>query len=173
MMMKLSEFKEILGTYGAQTQSWPVTRRAAAEALLVARNSDGDAARALLAEAEDFDAFLKSWDAPVPESANLAERIVATATAHPQDGVRGAVRASVGAKGRGMIAALEDMLGIGLKPAWVLTPAGGLMASALFGLWLGMAQQPGMSDMLLDPAYYDEAAVFTTYDDVLTDEDVL
>lgn len=169
MMMKLSEFKDILGIYGAQTQSWPVERRAAAEALLLARNADGDAARALLAEAGEFDAMLKSWDAPEPEIANLAERIVATATQHKQDGVRGAGRAA----GRGFIGTLGEILGINLKPSWVLTPAGGLMASALFGLWLGMAQQPGVSDMLLDPAYYDEAAVFSTYDDVLTSEDVL
>ena len=104
-MRKLNDFKDRLEIYGGDPQAWPVDDRAAAEALLNAGDENANAAQALLAETQKLDAMLNSWDAPAPESTNLAERIIATATAQPQNGTQAGAKA-------GLIETIGDLFGI-------------------------------------------------------------
>ena len=87
--MMIWRFRRLIAAYGADPARWPPGRRTRAEALLARSNQ----ARALLAEAQAFDALLRT-DAKPPADAPLAAAIIARATALPQERAAGPVRAS-------------------------------------------------------------------------------
>jgi len=78
--MMIRRFRRLIAAYGADPARWPPGQRGRAEALLT-RSAP---ARALLAEAQAFDALLMA-DAKPPAGEQLAAAIIVRATAAPQE----------------------------------------------------------------------------------------
>ena len=88
--MMIWRFRRLIAAYGADPARWPPGQRSRGEALL----AGSPTARALLAEAQAFDALLLA-DAKPPADEQLAAAIVARATAAPQERAPAPARAIV------------------------------------------------------------------------------
>lgn len=156
--MDKKRFRELADAYGADVARWPAGDAAAARTLL--DGADGGWARAVLEDVVGTDALLDAYELDDSVDAALAARIVATATALPQDPVETTDRARGGAKtGGGIGAILSDALGFRVRPAWVFAPGGGLMAAAVIGFFIGAGgMMPGAQQdaLLLDPVFYSQ-----------------
>lgn len=123
--MDMRRLEVLLDAYGADPARWPAAERAAALALL----ATDPAARAWLEQARRLDRALDALPpAPAP-AGDLAARIRAAAQQHD---AAPAVPAPTPLAGP--VAANSN------RPAWRFPAA--LVASALFGLWLGFATGP-------------------------------
>jgi hypothetical protein len=116
--MMIWRFRRLIAAYGADPARWPPGQRGRAEALL----ARSDQARALLAEAQAFDALLLT-DAKPPADEQLMAAIIARATAALQERAPSPARA----------VAFEWSL----SRLW--PQAVGLAAAAVLGLVVGWA----------------------------------
>jgi hypothetical protein len=87
--MMIWRFRRLIAAYGADPGRWPPGQRTRAEALL----ARSEKARALLAEAQAFDALLLA-DVKPPADERLAAAIVARAMGLPQERASAPVRAA-------------------------------------------------------------------------------
>lgn len=127
--MDMRRLEVLLDAYGADPARWPAAERAAALALL----ATDPAARAWLEQARRLDRALDALPpAPAP-AGDLAARIRAAAQQR-NAGAAALLPASQPVPLAGPVAANSN------RPAWRFPAA--LVASALFGLWLGFATGP-------------------------------
>ncbi len=157
--MDKKRFRELAEAYGADIARWPADDAVAARAVL---DGDDDGwARALLDEVADIDALLGVYEIGDTAEEALAARIVANATAFPQD--RGAI-ATPEVRTGGVGAFLSGALGFRVRPAWMFAPGGGLMAAAVIGFFVGAGGgMPGAQQdaLLLDPVFYSQDELVT------------
>lgn len=114
-------FRRLLEAHGGDPARWPPELRPAAERLMAASGK----ARSLLAEAQALDKAMRSgamMEAPFDE--DLAERIVARATALPQER-------------RQPLIATEEPFRLSLR--WLLPQAAGLAAAGIVGFVVGFS----------------------------------
>jgi len=116
--MMIWRFRRLIAAYGADPARWPPGQRGRAAALL----AHSARARALLAEAQAFDALLMA-DAKPPADEQLAAAIIARSTARPQE--------------RSLAAVPARAIGVEWSLARLWPQALGLAAAAVIGFVVG------------------------------------
>lgn len=131
--MMIGRFRRLLEAHGADPARWPPELRPAAERLMAASAK----ARSLLAEAQALDKALRSVAMmEAPDDEGLAERIIARATALPQE--------------RSLpLKTAEEPFRLSLR--WLLPQAAGLAAAGIVGFVVGFSGLlPGNGDGTVD-----------------------
>lgn len=146
--MNIEEFKDKVDLYSADLSRWPVEMVKDAHAFM----QENTVAAAYFERALALDEKLHSYAPEEPRLPELEARIMAAIAEEKRDDVPAAAT----------IAATQATFK--WRAAWLFAPAGGLLAAALLGFFMGFSPQQQASFMPLDPAYAAEEQLNATYD---------